>query len=62
MWVLIVVMMSGGDIKVSSASNLFSDYSHCLKVSYALEGMLMDTRPTEDSRVSTYCVELPKGV
>jgi len=59
MWVLIVVMMSGGEVKVSSASKLFSDYSYCLKVSYALEGMLMDTRPIEDSRVSTYCVGLP---
>ena len=62
MWVLIVIMMSGGEVKVSSANKLFSDYSSCTRVSNALEGMLMDTRPTEDSRVSTYCIELPKGV
>jgi hypothetical protein len=62
MWVLIVIMMSGEGVKVSSANQLFSDYSSCLRVSYALEDMLTDSRPTEDSMAYAYCLELPKGV
>ena len=61
MYVLVLIMMFEGRIKVQAFDGLFMDSSSCKEVAVQMEDRLMSTRPTPESSAKTYCFQVPES-
>jgi hypothetical protein len=61
MYVLVLIMMFEGNIKVQSFDGLFMDAKSCNQLATEMEERLMSTRPTSESSANTYCFQVPES-
>jgi len=61
MYVLVLIMMFEGRIKVQSFDGLFMDVHSCNELAVEMENRLMSTRPTPESSANTYCFQVPES-
>jgi hypothetical protein len=61
MYVLVLIMMFEGRIKVQSFDGLFMDVKSCNELATEMEERLMGTRPTPESSAKTYCFQVPES-
>ena len=61
MYVLVLIMMFEGNIKVQSFDGLIMDVKSCNQLATELEDRLMSTRPTPESSANTYCFQVPES-
>lgn len=61
MYVLVLIMMFEGAIKVQAFDGLFMDARSCNELAVEMENRLMSTRPTPESSANTYCFQIPES-
>jgi hypothetical protein len=61
MYVLVLIMMFEGRIKVQAFDGLFMDVRSCNELAVEMENRLMSTRPTPESSANTYCFQVPES-
>ena len=61
MYVLVLIMMFEGKIKVEAFNGLFMDVKSCNQLAIETEKRLMSTRPTPESSAKTYCFQVPES-
>jgi len=61
MYVLVLIMMFEGKIKVEAFNGLFMDVKSCNQLAIETEKRLMGTRPTPESSAKTYCFQVPES-
>jgi hypothetical protein len=62
MYVLVLIMMFEGNIKVQSYSGIIYDKDACNNAAVRMEKTLMSTRPTPESLAKAYCFEVPTDI
>ena len=62
MWVLVVILMHEGNIKVNSFNGVFMERASCVQLGNRMEKELMKTRPTPESIAKSYCLQIPESV
>jgi hypothetical protein len=60
MYVLVLIMMFEGRIKVQAFDGLFMDAGSCNELAVEMENRLMSARPTPESSANTYCFQVPE--
>lgn len=61
MYVLVLIMMFEGKIKVEAFNGLFMDVKSCNQLATEIEERLMGARPTPESSAKTYCFQVPES-
>ncbi len=61
MYVLVLIMMFEGKVKVEAFNGLFMDVKSCNQLATETEERLMSTRPTPESSANTYCFQVPES-
>ena len=61
-WILIIIMFNDGLHYAQSQPSMYDDYNTCKVASVEVKKVLMETRPTLDAHVMTFCASLPKPV
>ena len=61
MYVLVLIMMFEGKIKVEAFNGLFMDVKSCNQLAIETEKRLMGARPTPESSAKTYCFQVPES-
>ena len=62
MWVIVMILMNQGNIKVNSFNGIFMEQASCNQYAQRIEKELMKTRPTPESLAKTYCFQVPESV
>jgi hypothetical protein len=62
MWVLVVILFAGEDVKIRATDYLYKSKLECEQDASTLYYKYMATRPDQTYNVVSYCSEVPKGV
>ena len=62
MYVLVLIVMFEGNIKVHSFNEVIYDKDTCDNAATQMEKTLMSTRPTQGSSAKAYCFEVPTEI
>ena len=61
MYVLVLVMMFEGRVKVQAFDGLFMDSGSCNEIAVQMENRLESTKPTPEARANTHCFQIPES-
>ena len=62
MYVLVLIIMFEGNIKVQSYSSIIYDKETCDNAATEMEKTLKSTRPAPESTAKAYCFEVPTKI